>query len=113
MANGDTTSSDPNLDMLGWYSKNSDNKLHRVGQKLPNGWGFYDFHGNNWEWCLDVIVNHASEAVDPRGGTNVTGNRVQRGAAYSSRVSWCRSAVRSNNVPTAGASFRCAFQMGY
>lgn len=25
-----------------------------VASKLPNQWGFYDLHGNMWEWCGEV-----------------------------------------------------------
>ncbi len=107
--NGDLSAVDPNLDLLGWYNQNSGGKMHRVGQKLPNAWGLYDFHGNVWEWCLDAIVATlgTSAVTDPTGGTNVNGNRVQRGGNLSSRASWARSATRSNNTPTAGgAGFR-------
>ena len=108
-----TTGEDPNLNLLGWYNKNCSVR-QRVGQKLPNAWGFYDFHGNLWEWVLDANVAPGAEAVtDPKGSTNVNESRVQRGGSFGGQASWCRSACRSNGNPSSGnASFRLAFQLG-
>lgn len=30
---------DPNLDAIGWYCYNYENKTHPVAQKTPNAWG--------------------------------------------------------------------------
>lgn len=38
----------------GWYDKNSNTELYPVGQKAPNGWGFYDTIGNVSEFVLDT-----------------------------------------------------------
>ena len=56
------------LGKYAWYSKNSGNKTHPVGQKRPNKFGLYDVHGNVWEWCQNLYSKSGSLRVY-RGGS--------------------------------------------
>ena len=90
----------PEMDEVGWYKYNCDDKTHPVGQKLPNAWGLYDMHGNVREWCLDwyKYAYPTSAVTDPTGPETGT-FRVIRGGCWSSDASRCRSAYRSNSFP--------------
>ena len=71
-----------------------------VGQYLPNPWGFYDMHGNVYEWTADYY--QASPAgnfvVDPTGPDNGS-FRVTRGGSWNFDFSHARSAKRSSPSP--------------
>jgi len=86
-------------DNTGWYSANSGNKTHPVGQKPANAWGLFDIHGNVWEWCWDWYGSYSSGAqTDPVGASSGTG-RVLRGGSWSSSAEYLRSALRSVSYP--------------
>jgi formylglycine-generating enzyme required for sulfatase activity len=68
---------------------------------LPNGWGFYDMHGNVWEWCRDW---HGPYTNLPRAGDgerNLEGSsfRVGRGGGFCDPASCARSADRGLGHP--------------
>ena len=83
-----------NLDDMGWYDSNSGRETHIVGQKQANAWGFYDMHGNVWEWCEDWFGDYGSATTDPTGPTSGE-KRVLRGGSWLNFARLCRSAYRS------------------
>lgn len=90
----------PALDRIGWYDKNSGARTHPVKEKEPNAWGLYDMSGNVGEWCHDwwVLELGSNSVKDPFG--SLTGkHRVYRGGSYGSPALLCRSAARSIQPP--------------
>jgi sulfatase modifying factor 1 len=85
---------DENLDHIGWYCLNSENKSHPVGQKEPNEWGLYDVSGNVFEWVDSRFNGRGSgdaPVIDPVGPSDGT-DRILRGGSWNSWSVYCRSA---------------------
>ena len=70
---------------------------HRVGQKKPNPWGFYDMHGNVWEWCRDYYATNLPGGTDPL--VEHGSGRVFRGGGWDCPARGCRSAGRDRRMP--------------
>jgi len=98
LANGNIVetkcSLDSNLNAMGWYCGNADNKTHPVGQKQANAWGLYDMHGNVWEWCKDWYDLYTTNPVTDPEGLSSGPYRVSRGGSCKDYAMYCRSACR-------------------
>jgi len=86
-----------------FFSGNSGSRTHAIGLKKPNPGGFYDIHGNVWEWVQDWYDNKLPGGVDPQGPS--TGSfRVVRGGSWADVAQFLRSAGRGGDHPGPGAA---------
>lgn len=93
--------------MLGeyaWYYGNSDDSYHKVAQKQPNPWGFYDMHGNVAEWTMDQYQKDyystiKDGAVDPWRIPTALNPRSVRGGSWNDDPDMLRSAARLESSP--------------
>ena len=77
------------LDAYAWHKANAEGTSHPVGEKLPNGFGLYDIHGNTWEWCQDWWSGGTTRPrrLMIRGARRRGPNACSEAAAGSSRPS--------------------------
>ena len=85
-----------NVGSVAWYSDNSGETTHPVGQKSPNELGLYDMSGNIEEWCQDWLGDYSSGSqTNPKGPASGS-HRVNRGGSWIGYGSnYCRVSVRS------------------
>ena len=108
---GNGTDNEAGMARMGWYDGNSDGTTHPVGRKDPNAWGFYDMHGNVFEWCLDwfrsvELADRTTVRTDYPGGTAESApydaSKTRRGGSYNSAWDSCTTHGFSNYNLNAG-----------
>jgi formylglycine-generating enzyme required for sulfatase activity len=87
------------LDDIAWYSGNSYDTTHPVGQKRPNAWGLYDMIGNVWQWCFDWHANLPGGRVSDPSGPPMGDNHICRGGSYGNTAAYCSSDYRDGDDP--------------
>ena len=96
-----------------WYNRNSLQDAHPPGQKTPNPWGFFDMHGNAWEWCQNWFYEYPSGPTrDPKGPPKGK-TRVLRGGGWFHREPDCRSASRFTEDPNSPTRFTGGLRVAY
>lgn len=88
-----------------WYSANSDQRTHPVGQKKPNAWGLYDMHGNVAEWVYDQYIpdfysrRATAEVSNPVAEPDKLYPLVIRGGTYEDEAKALRASARRASDP--------------
>ncbi len=85
-----------------------------VGQYAANPLGFFDMHGNVWEWTADwyqAAYPTGNPVVDPTGPASGS-FRVTRGGSWSSDGSGLRSASAPRSTPEHPLQ-RFGFRVGF
>jgi formylglycine-generating enzyme required for sulfatase activity len=106
------SSSNANYAFDGWGSGLQ--QTSNVGQYSPNAWGFFDMHGNVWEWIADWYSSsyYGSNAVTDPTGPASGSNRVGRGGSWDVDGTFLRSA-RRDYAPPSYRSLTIGFRVGF
>lgn len=93
-----------------WYTMNSDEKTHVVGQKKPNAWGLHDMSGNVFEWCMDGYEPDYDKKGESFNPANFLDIHILRGGSWNFGSAYMRSAARGK-IPPSMTNYNTGFRV--
>jgi formylglycine-generating enzyme required for sulfatase activity len=90
------TNNEAFVGQIAWIQSNSNGRTQPIGQKLPNGLGFYDMAGNVGELVRDWYSGTyyaSSPAMDPQGPSSGS-IRIIRGGTWDDPPAYHRASDR-------------------
>ena len=87
------------LEKYAWFTNNSSNQTHPVGEKQPNAFGLFDMHGNVWELTQDCWVeNYIGAPIDGSARYWDGCWKVLRGGSWANFPQSLRSSLRNKTT---------------
>ena len=95
------------LGKYAWFLKNSEDRSWPVGLLKPNDFGFFDMHGNVWNWCQERYMAYPRPSgdapiddVEDVLTINLQESRVLRGGSFIDLPWVVRSSIRYRFAPS-------------
>jgi formylglycine-generating enzyme required for sulfatase activity len=89
------------VDEVGWYLHNAEQRTQSVGRKKANAFGLHDMSGNVLEWVQDCWnPNYHNAPTDGSAWTEcIDGYHVQRGGSWIDEPQYLRATARQVDTP--------------
>ncbi len=94
-----------NIDEVGWYYKNSNNKVMEVGLLKPNEKEIYDMTGNVWEWCDAVWFKYTGKLIYPNELPKEGEKKILKGGSMYNPENVCYRTYRAVDLVTNSFGF--------